>query len=132
MLAHDARVAFEQLCADARALGYTLYATSAYRSYNRQLQLYQTYGIPDVTTARPGHSEHQTGMAVDVIHTASGSNASLTQSAVYRWYAEHAHEYGFIIRYKDQMALFNRIRRRALASALSRRRTGHGRQKTAT
>ena len=101
MLTHDARVAFEQMCADARALGYTLYATSGYRSYRWQQQLYSSYGIPDITTARPGYSEHQTGLAVDVIHHA-GSNSSLAQSAVYDWYAENAHKYGFIIRYQDK------------------------------
>jgi D-alanyl-D-alanine carboxypeptidase len=101
MLTHDARVAFEQLCADARSLGYTLYATSSYRSYARQLELYQSYGIPDVTTARPGYSEHQTGLAVDVIHTASASNSGLAQSDVYKWYVDNACKYGFIIRYQD-------------------------------
>ncbi len=102
MLTHDARVAFEKMCADAWALGYTLYVTSSYRSYDRQLELYKTYGIPDVTTARPGHSEHQTGLAVDVIHAAVASNSGLTETAVYKWYSDNAHKYGFIIRYQDQ------------------------------
>ena len=101
MLTHDARVAFETMCADARALGYALYATSSYRSYDRQRELYNSYGIPDVTTARPGHSEHQTGLAVDVIHDAVASNSGLTNSAVYEWYAENACNYGFVIRYAE-------------------------------
>ncbi len=98
LLAHDARVAFERMCADARSLGYTLYATSSYRSYARQSELYASYGIPDVTTARPGYSEHQTGLAVDVIHHA-GSNSTLDQSDVFKWYYENACKYGFILRY---------------------------------
>ena len=102
MLTHDARVAFEKMCADARSLGYTLYATSSYRSYSRQVYLYNNYGIPDITTARPGHSEHQTGLAVDVIHSAVASNSALSQSDVYKWYAENACNYGFIIRYEDR------------------------------
>jgi hypothetical protein len=86
------------MCADARSLGYTLYATSSYRSYARQSELYASYGIPDVTTARPGYSEHQTGLAVDVIHHA-GSNSTLDQSDVFKWYYENACKYGFILRY---------------------------------
>ncbi len=101
MLVHDARVAFETMCADARSLGYELYATSSYRSYDRQVELYKTYGIPDVTTARPGYSEHQTGLAVDVIHHA-GSNKDLDQSSVFKWYYENACKYGFILRYDKE------------------------------
>ena len=100
-LTHEARVAFESMCAEAWSLGYTLYATSSYRSYSRQQELYSSYGIPDVTTARPGYSEHQTGLAVDVIHHA-GSNSTLAQSAVYQWYCDNAYKYGFIIRYEDK------------------------------
>ncbi|SHH88202.1 LD-carboxypeptidase LdcB, LAS superfamily [Sporobacter termitidis DSM 10068] len=103
-LTHAARVAFEKMCADAKKLGYSIYATSAYRSYSRQQSVYSSFLDPgdpssaaaqELLAARPGYSEHQTGLAVDVIR----ANAALMNTAVYKWYAKNAHKYGFIIRY---------------------------------
>jgi D-alanyl-D-alanine carboxypeptidase len=97
-LTREARLAFEKMCADAKALGYSLYATSAYRSYERQKSMYDSGQYGDLA-ARAGFSEHQTGLAVDVIHGLSSSNKDLTDSSVYKWYKTNAHKYGFIVRY---------------------------------
>jgi D-alanyl-D-alanine carboxypeptidase len=113
LLAPAARAAFEKLCADAQSLGYALYATSAYRSYDRQAQVYADSALPsqggnkpdpDLTAARPGFSEHQTGLAVDVTHALSPTNEKLEDSAVYKWYTKNAHKYGFILRYPKDRA----------------------------
>lgn len=97
-LTSEARVAFEKMCADANALGYGLYATSGYRSYARQQSLYAEKPY-DSLTARPGFSEHQTGLAVDVIHGLHRTNENLVTSPVYKWYNANAYKYGFIVRY---------------------------------
>ena len=52
----------------------------------------------DTYSARAGHSEHQTGLAIDV----SSNNPdilSFEMSTSFKWMKEHAHEYGFILRY---------------------------------
>ena len=73
---------------------------SVYRSYDTQASLYQG---DDTLTARPGHSEHQTGLAAD-IGDISGECAVQTCFAdlqAGQWLAAHAWEYGFILRYPN-------------------------------
>ena len=57
----------------------------------------------DAGFARPGHSEHQTGLAVDVLHRAHDGGLMMRQgfddSRQYTWLIENAHNYGFILRY---------------------------------
>ncbi|MBQ1519366.1 MAG: D-alanyl-D-alanine carboxypeptidase family protein, partial [Ruminococcus sp.] len=96
-----AKAQFERLAADAKTQGLNIYMSSGYRSYATQSSIYQDnvkkYGeaIADSFSARPGHSEHQTGLAIDV-NTIDDTFAG-TPEAI--WLADHAHEYGFIIRY---------------------------------
>ncbi len=101
--------AFSQLCvlfSDAKAAGYALKVASGYRSFADQRYIYNGYvagsgqEAADRFSARPGHSEHQSGLAFDVNHP--DSNQLLTSfgdSPVGQWIAENAHRYGFIIRY---------------------------------
>ena len=84
-----------------------LWAVSAYRSYDDQVANHQRfidqhgYEKAERMSARPGHSEHQTGLAMDV--TAYSSGGHLTQSFYNTeegiWLRENAHRFGFIIRY---------------------------------
>ncbi len=84
-----------------------LYAVSGYRSYARQVSIYnrhvETIGQiqADRVSAKPGHSEHQTGLAMDV--TSENVNFTLSQEFADtregKWLAKNAHKYGFIIRY---------------------------------
>lgn len=103
-LRHPARIAFEELSQDAKKLGYKIIAVSAFRSYRYQDDLYNYYvrekGLEyaDKASARPGHSEHQTGLSVDVM----GDNEDydlFEQSSEFNWMKENAHKYGFIMRY---------------------------------
>ncbi|UJP09195.1 M15 family metallopeptidase [Microbacterium sp. KUDC0406] len=82
---------------------------NGYRSYDLQVRTYgqhvraQGTASADTVSARPGHSEHQTGLAVDVVAcdghcTGIHAFAGTPQSA---WVAEHAWEYGFIVRYEQ-------------------------------
>ena len=103
-LKHDARVAFEQMAKDAKLDGYTIRAVSTYRSYSYQKQLYSNYvkndGVKNADTysARAGHSEHQTGLAVDVDNS-KVSYTSFGNTKEFKWMLENAHKYGFILRY---------------------------------
>lgn len=82
---------------------------NAYRSYHLQQATYSSIvradGVTDADarSARPGHSEHQTGFAADIVACSSGCGGisafgGTSQSA---WVAEHAWEHGFIVRYES-------------------------------
>lgn len=97
---------FETLCNDARSEGLVIRGMSAYRSYVRQSAIYNSYvnsdGKEDADTysARPGYSEHQTGLAVDVM----GGDTSYEQFKTTMespWLNKNAYKYGFIIRYPE-------------------------------
>jgi LAS superfamily LD-carboxypeptidase LdcB len=103
-LTHYARLAFERLCADAKKYGYPIWAVSSYRDYKKQAEVYDSFLDPDdpssvvtreLVAARPGYSEHQTGLAVDF----SRVDASVSSAATNKWIAKNAHKYGFIVRY---------------------------------
>ena len=84
-------------------------STTAYRSYEFQKNLYNSYvntkgqTEADKVSARPGSSEHQTGLSADLstgeINFANGSAFADTLAG--KWIAEHSWEYGFIIRYPE-------------------------------
>lgn len=92
---------FEKLRKAAAAEGLNIYLSSGFRSYEYQTKVYNSflnaYGQTktDTLSARPGHSEHQTGLAIDV-NTVNDSFGATKEAA---WLAAHAHEFGFIIRY---------------------------------
>lgn len=81
---------------------------SAYRSYDYQEELYNRYlqkekqEIVDTYSARPGFSEHHTGLAIDVDNTKLDFNKFyLTKEFI--WMNDNAYKYGFILRYpKDK------------------------------
>lgn len=93
---------FEALIAAAVNDGLHLIPFSTYRSYDYQSRLYQSYlahdsqANVDTYSARPGSSEHQTGLAIDI--RSSSLNSNLTDSD-YSWMQSHSYLYGFIIRY---------------------------------
>lgn len=92
---------FDLLSNAAAKEGLNIYMSSGYRSYSYQNLIYNNYVswygqiMADTFSARPGHSEHQTGLAIDV-NTIDDSFAN-TPEAI--WLENHAHEYGFIVRY---------------------------------
>lgn len=85
----------------AKEAGHNIYLVSGYRSYNHQKNLYNNYvkrngqAIADTFSAKPGHSEHQTGLAFDVGKVSD----SYGETEAGKWLAKNAHLYGFIIRY---------------------------------
>lgn len=88
-------------------IGLRMLVTSSYRSYELQRTLYQRYvsndGVAqaDRYSARPGHSEHQTGLTVDVLAPGS-SMEQFGSSTQYQWVKSNAHRFGFIIRYQEE------------------------------
>lgn len=109
MLRSDAALALEQLFAAAEQDSIALLLGSAYRSSDLQTTYYNSYVSQygqeeaDKFSARPGTSEHQTGLAADV--SPSSKNCYLeicfADTPEGRWVKEHAHEYGFTIRYPE-------------------------------
>ena len=99
----EAAAAFRAMADAARKDGISLQSVSAYRSYERQESIYARYLSQDTQasvdsySARPGYSEHQTALALD-INTASLS-AHFENTPAYAWLVEHCAEYGFILRY---------------------------------
>ncbi len=85
----------------ANKAGHKMPLVSGFRSYSRQKTIYNNYvaidGVAkaDTYSARPGHSEHQTGLAFDV----GAIDDNYGNTAAGKWLANNAHKYGFIIRY---------------------------------
>ena len=81
-----------------------LKVNSAYRSYQRQKTLYNDYvnrnGIEwaDKWSAKPGFSEHQTGLALDIT-TSSATFDNFEDTEAYDWLVDNCYKYGFILRY---------------------------------
>lgn len=103
-LKKEAKEAFEKLSSEASALGYRIVAVSAYRDYSYQNELFNYYvkekGLEYALncSAKPGHSEHQTGLAVDV----EGENKdydNFEDTKEFNWMKDNAHRFGFILRY---------------------------------
>ena len=103
-LVNVAKEAFENMAKEASKEGYSIIAMSTYRSYNYQVNLYNKYvkqdgkELADTYSGRPGHSEHQTGLAVDV-YNGKENYTNFEKTKEFNWMQEHAHEYGFILRF---------------------------------
>lgn len=93
--------AWNAMVSAAKKDGISLWIISGYRSYDTQEAIYTRYvndngqEEADTYSARPGHSEHQTGLAFDI----NEISYSFGETAAGKWVAENAAQYGFIIRY---------------------------------
>lgn len=110
--------ALEAMFIELRANGYTdVSVTSAYRSYTYQSSLFNMYtdqemarnpslsraeaeAITETYSARPGTSEHQTGMCCDM-HNLGSAQVAFANQAAYKWLKENCWKFGFIIRFPD-------------------------------
>ena len=108
-LRRDAADATESLFAKAKEAGYELTLRTGYLSYDIQKNLYHQdvyeigYDYADQFNSRPGHSEHQTGLAIDITTPSINNELSMefANTDEGKWVLEHAHEFGFIIRYPE-------------------------------
>ena len=93
--------AFDEMQADALKDGIELFIVSGYRSFDYQYSLYEKYvsidgvELTDTYSARPGHSEHQSGYAADI--NSADESFEGTPEAI--WLDENCYKYGFIVRY---------------------------------
>ena len=103
-LRKEAKENFEKLSSDAKKIGYSIIAVSAYRDYDYQENLFNNYvkekgeNYALKCSAKAGHSEHQTGLSVDVM----GSNNDYDEfekSKEFDWMKNNSYKYGFILRY---------------------------------
>lgn len=103
-----AKQAMDQLILAAKEAGYSIVAFSSFRSYDYQKDLYDKYVARDGKenadrySARPGHSEHQTGLAFDVGEVGREDlwlTSAFGETPAGKWLANNTHHYGFILRY---------------------------------
>ncbi|GAB3518233.1 M15 family metallopeptidase [Arthrobacter monumenti] len=109
LLRDDAAAAADRMFEAAAADGINLTLLSGYRSYSTQLTTYNRWVIrlgsvaeADRVSARPGYSEHQTGLALD-IGVASGAcslQPCFAKLPAAEWARENAHKFGYIVRYQ--------------------------------
>ena len=105
-LTGETNAAANEMFAAAKAAGYNMWAQSGFRSYDTQKRLYNNYvsqrgkSAADTFSARPGHSEHQTGLAFDVCATGKACiNSGFDNTPEAKWLSENAYKYGFVLRY---------------------------------
>jgi D-alanyl-D-alanine carboxypeptidase len=104
----EARAAFEVMRAEALKAGIDLTAFSTYRDFARQKELYTGYVAKDGEeaadrySARPGYSEHQTGLAFDIGESGEEehwASSSFGDTEGGKWLMDNAPKFGFILRY---------------------------------
>lgn len=108
LMRKDTAKAYIRMRDTAKAEGFAIRVTSAYRSVDEQKRLYNKFlqndppSVVDETCARPCYSEHHTGLAIDVEGSIPGGrNISKTPEAA--WVKENCHKFGFILRYLPEI-----------------------------
>lgn len=105
-LVEEAALSYHKMASDMEKENLTIRVISSYRSFNYQQKLYEKYEKidgkkgADRYSARPGFSEHQTGLVIDV------DNEDLPyeqfgKTKEFKWLKENAYKYGFILRYPE-------------------------------
>lgn len=99
---------FKNMWYAANKEGLTLIVTSSYRSYDEQEKIHKSYANQkgqewaDSVSARAGYSEHQTGLALDIV-TYNSTMDNFEDSEEFKWLKKNSYKYGFILRYpKDK------------------------------
>ena len=106
MLKSEAYEHLKEMFETAREEGYYFYISTAYRSYDFQKALYDSYLLKDSVevvdsySSRPGFSDHQTGLALDIGMPGYKFDA-FTDTAECKWLHNNAYKYGFILRYPE-------------------------------
>ena len=110
-----AKESLEKMINDIKKENLTIRVISAYRSYDYQKDLYNNYVKKDGTlkadtySARPGYSEHQTGLVID-IDNGTTYYEDFDKTEEYKWMLENSYKYGFILRYpkgKEEITRYN-------------------------
>lgn len=102
----ETKNAFIKMYEDAKKEGHTLYVTSGYRSYKEQLEVFNEYVSTGGESyalkyaAKPGFSEHQTGLSLDIF-TPGSTTKTFKNNKTSKWLSDNAYKYGFILRYPE-------------------------------
>ncbi len=105
-LTKETKDAFNKLKAAALLDGFNIYIASGFRSYEKQVTLYNNYvkrdGVSgaDTYSARPGHSEHQSGLTFDVNEVSD----KFHNTPEANWLSDNCYKYGFILRFPNGKA----------------------------
>ncbi len=89
--------------------GYYLMVSSSYRSYSEQETVYNNYKkargqkYADSIAARPGSSEHQTGLTLDIFSKSNSNKNTFKDTEVAKWLKENSYRFGFILRYPEEL-----------------------------
>lgn len=100
-LTEETQEAFYELCEAAAKEDLNIYYASGYRSYDEQVDVYNDYvdiygaDMADTFSARPGFSEHQSALVIDV----NSIDDTFTETPEAKWLEDHCADFGFIIRY---------------------------------
>ena len=103
-LVKEAKEAYERMAKDASKDKRKLVVMSAYRDYNYQVNLYNRYAKKDgkdkadTYSGRPGFSEHQTGLAID-LYNGKTVYTRFEETKEFKWMQDNAYKYGFILRF---------------------------------
>ena len=110
-LRSEAAQHFTKMKTDMNDLGYKIHIMAAYRTYQTQANRYSNAlrrsgrASADRQFARAGHSEHQTGLAIDVLHIGGFEfmqHSDFHNTPEFAWLTENAHRFGFILRYPQE------------------------------
>lgn len=99
--------AFLKMHEDANNNGIYLMINSSYRDFKSQTIVYNNYlknhgeAYADKYAARPGYSEHQTGLALDIFSIDGALRNTFKDSPAYAWLKDNSYKYGFILRYPE-------------------------------
>ena len=99
--------AFLKMHEDANQNNIYLMINSSYRDFKSQTIVYNNYETShgevyaDKYAARPGYSEHQTGLALDIFSIDGALRSTFKDTEAYAWLKDNAHKYGFILRYPE-------------------------------
>lgn len=116
-LRKEAAEALSELFKAAEEVGHELYVKSSYRNYQTQNTMYSNriskYGKDDGVVAKPGTSDHQTGLGVDVLNREWANREGMTpafgQTADAQWIEANCAEFGFVIRYLPEKQEITKI-----------------------
>lgn len=106
-LTKETETAINSMAAAAATDGINVYCQSGFRSFETQKRLYNNYsqrdGVAsaDIYSARPGYSEHQSGLACDLCSKDNSAciNSDFDNSSEAKWLANNAYKFGLILRY---------------------------------
>lgn len=105
-LTKETKDAFHKLQSAALLDGFNIYIASGFRSYEKQVSLYNNYvkrdgkEAADTYSARPGHSEHQSGLTFDVNEVSD----KFHNTPEANWLSDNCYKYGFILRFPNGKA----------------------------